>query len=305
MKERKLPIIFIALVFSFLVWTSVNLGETFQTTIEVPIQVENLRPDQAIAVPLPHFVSIKIQASGWQLLNTILTPQLYYSIDFSSLTKKNILFTSREVNDRIKLSSTIKIIEIFPETVIVRLDDKVSKTIPVVPVMNVSFRDGFDMVGRIKTRPDSIHIFGARSLLNSIEEWKTQPVKMQDVNAPVELSIALAETLQFEIARTVNSISITFDVQPIAEKTINDIPMEILKIPENRNIVLIPPKISIIVRSGVNNVSNLSLNDFSAYIDYKSILLDTSGFIDVTITGPDNVKIVRREPEKVQYVVRK
>ncbi|MBP6672545.1 MAG: hypothetical protein KA247_05320, partial [Bacteroidetes bacterium] len=94
-------------------------------------------------------------------------------------------------------------------------------------------------------------------------------------------------------------------VQPIAERTITDIPIEVLQVPERRNVVLIPPKISVIVRSGVNNVANITRNDFQAYIDYRSILLDTSGLMTVTIIGPDHVQIVQQDPQRIQYVVRK
>ena len=78
-----------------------------------------------------------------------------------------------------------------------------------------------------------------------------------------------------------------------------------VQVPENRNVVLIPPKISIIVRSGVNNIAPLSEKDFYAFVDYKWILLDTSGTVQPNITGPENVVIVQQNPVRIQYVVRK
>jgi hypothetical protein len=96
-----------------------------------------------------------------------------------------------------------------------------------------------------------------------------------------------------------------FDVQPIAEKTIDNIPVEVNQIPGTRNVVLIPPTVSIIIRSGVNAVAPLTEKDFYAFVDYKSILLDTSGFVQPIILGPENIKIVNQQPEKIQYVVRK
>ena len=36
-----------------------------------------------------------------------------------------------------------------------------------------------------------------------------------------------------------------------------------------------------------------------------AILLDTSGFVQPTILGPDNVRIVQQSPERNQYVIRK
>ncbi len=305
MKERKFPVIFFSLIFAFLVWASVNLGNQFQIAIDVPVKIEHLRADQAIAIPLPKSVHCTVQGTGWQILNTIFSPSLRYTIDFKQLTKKDTLFTYKELNERANISSSINIIEIFPETVLVRLDLKTTKTVPILPMVNASFHEGFGLVGKVKTYPDSIEITGARSLLKKILFWKTNNIILNDINSPVKTIAALADSLSFEIARSHSTASISFDVQPIAEKTISDISIEIVQIPENKKIVLIPPKITIIVRSGVNIITPLSEKDFSAFIDYKSILLDTSGMISPSIVGPDNVKIVQLNPNKIQYVMRK
>jgi YbbR domain-containing protein len=304
-KERKYIIILVSLIFAFFVWTSVNLGNQFQISIDVPVKIEHLRADQAIAIPLPKDVRCTVQGTGWQLLNTIFSPSLRYTIDFKQLLKKDTLFTYKELNEHTNISSSIHIIDTFPETVLVRLDLKTTKTVPVLPIVNASFRDGFGIVGRVKTNPDSIVLTGARSLLNKISYWKTTSITLNDINAPIKTIAALADSLAFEISQSHSTVSVSFDVQPIAEKSISDISIEIVQVPENKKIVLIPPKISIIVRSGVNNIAPLSGKDFTAFIDYKSILLDTSGMISPSIVGPDDVKIVQLNPNKIQYVMRK
>jgi YbbR domain-containing protein len=305
MKERKLPIIVFSLLFAFLVWFSISLENHFQSFIDVPVRIQNLHPDMAIASPLPGSVRFKIQGTGWQLLNTLISPRLYYTIDFATLEKKDVLLTSEEFNEHVSISKTIQIFESSPETINVRLDEKVAKKIPIIGMVHASFRDGFGIVGSVKTIPDSIVVTGARSLLNNIQAWPTETIVLNDINIPISLNAKLRDSLQFEISRSISNTTVVFDVQPIAEKTINDIPIEIIQVPSKRNVVLIPPKINIIIRSGVNSIANLTEKDFYAFIDYKSILLDTSGMILPTINGPDNVKIVHLDPEMIQYVVRK
>ncbi len=305
MKERKLPIFFFSLIFALLVWISVNLGNQFQTVVEVPVRIENLPPDRALAVPLPTHVRFTVQGTGWQLVNTLLSPNLHYLIDFQYLSRKDILYTSRELNERVNLSKDLLIFGTSPETVLVRLDEKLTKTVPIIPTVDAVFRDGFGIVGRINSSPDSIVLQGARSLLNRIDRWTTERIVLQDINAPVSVEMPLRDTLSFEVERNAATAHVTFDVQPIAEKTIDDVEVEIVQVPGNRNVVLIPPKISIIVRSGVNKIAGLTAKDFQAFIDYKSILLDTSGSIQPSITGPADIQIVLQNPGRIQYVVRK
>jgi YbbR domain-containing protein len=305
MKEKKLPIFFFSLVFAILVWVSVNLGNEFQAKVVIPVSVENIPPTKSISSLLPESISLKIQGTGWQLLNTILSPNLRYTLDFNKLLRRDTLFTYNNVGEHVQLPHDIHIFEISPETISVTLDSKVTKSIPVIPDVIIAYRNGFDIVGKINVSPESVTVVGARSLLASLHGWKTKLIQLKDVNAPVKVTADLMDTLSLEIEKPQFKSSIFFDVQPIAEKTVDDIPVLVNQVPHNRTIVIIPPKISIIIRSGVNTVASLTEKDFQASIDYTSILLDTSGMIQPLITGPSNVRIVQMNPEKIQYVVRK
>lgn len=305
MKEKKLTIFIFAVFFSFLVWISVNLGNTFQTTLTIPVTIENLRPTQAIASPLPGSISLRIQGTGWQLVNALLSPNIRYMIDFSTISRRDTLFTFKNLAERINLPKEIVVFETFPETVFVRLDQKISKSIVVEPTLTALFREGFGMVGRIRTDPDSITVTGARALLSNLHAWNSRPLTISDINTPVSVVIPLADSLSNEIVLSHSYVKVAFDVQPIAERTIDNIPVEVNQVPDNRSVVLIPPTVSIIIRSGVNAITPLQEKDFDAFIDYKSILLDTSGYVQPVILGPDHVQIVKQIPDRIQYVVRK
>jgi hypothetical protein len=305
MKEKKLTILIISLIFASLVWLSVNMGNTFQTTIELPIRIEHLSADKAIATPLPKTIGLKIQSDGWHLLNVILSPNLRYTIDFSQLSRKDTVFTYNDLNKHINLPKDIHIFETSPETVYVQIDDKITKRIPVEPDVTTLYKEGFGIVGSILANPESISVTGARNLLNKIHSWKTEHIIIRDINAPVSTTASLLDSLNLEIERSHSTALLSFDVQPIAEKTIDNIAIKINQVPEQRSVVLIPPTLSVIVRSGVNAIAPLTEKDFDAFVDYKSILLDTSGYIQPTIIGPANIRIVRQIPEKIQYVIRK
>ncbi len=305
MKENKFTIVFFSLLFASIVWLSVDMGNTFQTTIDLPIRIEHLQQNKAIASPLPRTITLKIQENGWQLLNTLLSPHLRYTIDFGTLSKRDTVFTYNDLTEHINLPKEIHIFETSPETVFVQIDNRVTKKVPVEPVVSILYREGFGIVGMMKPEPDSVVLTGARSLLNRITRWKTDAVLLKDINAPVAATVPLCDTLRQEVERSHSAVRLTFDVQPVAEKTIENIPIEVNQVPENRSVVLIPPTLSVIIRSGVNAVAPLNEKDFYAFVDYKSILLDTSGFVHPIILGPENIKIVQQYPERIQYVVRK
>ncbi len=305
MKERKVSIFLFSLVFAVLVWISVNLGNTFQADVNIPIRIENLPLNKAVSSSLPSSLKLKIQGTGWQILNTRLSPTLYYLLDFNSVSLHDTSFTNKQFLEHSNLSKDIKIIESFPETLVVRIDEVASKRVPIIPVVRSQFRNGFGLVGKIKTSPDSITLFGAITLLQKITSWKTKELALEDIFTPIHIGVEISDSLSIQITRSITTATVSFDVQSIAEKKIENIPVEILQVPENRTVVLIPQTISIIIRSGVYTIAQISEKDFNAYVDYKTILLDTSGFVQPIVNGPDIVKIVQTQPEKLQYVIRK
>lgn len=305
MKDRKLPIFFFSFIFAVLVWISVNLGNEFQTTFEIPVRIENLPKGKAVASLLPTSMRLTVRGTGWKILNAILSPNLRYSIDFSRISSRDTLFTFRQISEQVALPRALQVVQTFPETVIVKIDERISKTVPLKPIVEVTYRNGFGLVGKITTKPEMITLYGARALLDNITEWETKEVSAADVFTPTKIEAPLNDSLYLQITKSLSTATIQFDVQSIAEKTIKDIPVELTQVPEKRTIVLIPNTVTIIIRSGVYTIAELSEKNFSAYVDYKTILLDTSGYVSPIITAPENVKIVQQQPEKLQYVIRR
>ncbi len=298
-------LILFSIVCAFILWTSINLNRTFQTEIDIQLEVINLDQSLAIAIPLPYQVRAKIKGTGWQLLHTAFTPTVSFTLNLNDYQKRGTIVTSALLKEHSNLPADVEILNTSPAKIELLLDEKITRTIPIQPDIDISFRDGFGIVGRVITEPESVTITGARSLINTFQNWKTKKIIFNDVNTPMSTISLLSDTLRHEISRSVTSSTLSFDVQPIAERTIEDISIEITQVPENKQVLLIPPKTTIIIRSGVNDIAVLSEKDFHAFVDYRSILLDTSGTVQPIISGPDNVKIVQQRPEKIQYVVRK
>jgi hypothetical protein len=95
------------------------------------------------------------------------------------------------------------------------------------------------------------------------------------------------------------------NVQPFAEKTITGIPVEVDSVPSPREVILIPPRIELVVRGGIKQLSSIGAADFRVAVPYQSIEADTTGAVPYGITGPSEIQIVRRKPDRLQHIVRK
>ena len=304
MKNKNLHIVIFSTLFAIALWFSINMGYEYQTAVSLPLVLENVKPNRSLAKPVPPTINIKVRASGWQLLGLYFVPDARYVLDISDISSRFSFLTNKDLLERLKLPEGIRTIDIKPDTVLVVLDEKVKKTVPVEPVVTMTFREGYGVVGDLKSIPDSVTLTGAQSLLDKIDRWETDQLVFSNLKSDVKVRVGVSDSMSFGITPFPAAVAVQIDVQPIAEKTFKGIPVEVNQVQGNRLVVLIPPKIDIIVRGGIEEVAAVEQKDFSAYIDYKSILLDTTGSIQPVVTTPRNIKIVRQEPERLQYVVR-
>jgi YbbR domain-containing protein len=305
MKNKNLHVVIFSTLFAVALWLSINMGYEYQTDVSVPLVLENIKPNRSLAKAVPPVVNVKVHASGWQLVGLYFVPDVRYVLDLSDISNRFSFLTSKDIMERLKLPQGIRTVDIKPDTIVVMLDEKIRKTVPVEPVVTMTFREGYGVVGDIKSIPDSITLTGAKVLLDNIDRWQTDPLIFSSLKSDVNARVGVSDTMSFGIAPFPAAVSVQIDIQPIAEKTFKGIPVEVNQVPGNRVVVLIPPKIDIIVRGGIEEVAAVDQKDFSSYIDYKSILLDTTGSIQPMVTTPKNIKIVRQDPQLLQYVVRK
>ena len=305
MKNKNFHVAIFSTLFAVLLWLCVNMGYEYQFAVAVPLVVDNLKPNRALVRPVPQTLNVKVRGTGWQMLGLSFMPDVRYVIDVGEISNRFNFATSRDMLERLKLPQGLHPIDIKPETIAVVLDEKVRKNVPLEPVVRLSFREGYGLVGDIKTNPDSVTLTGPRSLVERIARWQTEPLEFSNLKSGVNARADVSDTLSYTIVTSPTSVALQIDVQPTAEKMFKGIPVAMTQVPSNRLVVLIPPKIDIIIRGGIEQVAAASQKDFSAYIEYRSVLIDTTGSLQPIVTTPKNIRVVAMQPNHLQYVVRK
>jgi hypothetical protein len=100
-------------------------------------------------------------------------------------------------------------------------------------------------------------------------------------------------------------VRVHIDVQQFAEKTVTGVPVETRGVPYHREVILIPPRVDLVVRGGVQQLSTLTDDSFRVTIDYKDLLEDSSGYADPMVILARGIELVSKKPERMQFVIRK
>jgi YbbR domain-containing protein len=101
-----------------------------------------------------------------------------------------------------------------------------------------------------------------------------------------------------------NSVEVTIDVQRIVDKQFEDILVEVIDLPDGKEVVLLPNKIGIQVRGGIDILGKLKPGQFNAYVKYLTLVRDTTGSVKPEISLPKNVTLQFTKPDRLRYVIR-
>jgi YbbR domain-containing protein len=305
MKKRRTHIIIATALFAVIVWVSVTLREQYQTTISAPLLIENLPAGTSIQTPLPKLLQLKFRGSGWRLAALLLRTEVQCVLDLKSVPRNQHVITLKNISERLNVPVDVQPVDMKPESLFVEMDAYREKPVPVVLDTSLSFRDGYGQVGGATVVPESVTIGGAQTVLRNIRSWSTARHSFDGLKTSVTAEVPLADTGSYLLTFSPAKVRVHITVQPFAEKPFSGLPVEVLAAPPGREVILIPPKIEVVVRGGIEELTGLALRDFRATVDYRHLVNDSSGYTDVEIVAPGSVQIVSRRPEKLQYVLRK
>lgn len=293
------------MIFAFLMWISINMNYEYTVIKEIPVVLENMKDGQALRYPVPKYLTVWFHGTGWQIASVYLSPNVKYYIDGSSIGQELYVVTTKELPEHVKLPSGVQVENARPDSIALALDAYIEKRVPIVPHLVITNRDGYGQIGSVQLQPDSVEISGSKSLIDTVEEWPTESRKFDDRHAPISEEIALETPQTFSVDLAPTTTNVKVDIEHVAERTISGVPVSVIGAPAGREVIFIPPKMDIIVRGGIDQLAKLSSGDFRAMVEYPTLTQDSSGIVQPILSAPPEVKVLRKTPEKFQFVIRK
>ncbi|HCV43025.1 MAG TPA: hypothetical protein DGH68_06040 [Bacteroidetes bacterium] len=304
MEKKRFHIVVATILFAVFLWVSVNMSYEYQNVVSVPLLVENLPQDRAIATPFPRTIHVKLRGNGWQSAVLLLGSDPQCVIDIASLSSRKHSLTLNDIVDRMAIPLGLKPVEMSPESLFLSFDAYAQKRVPVALNTDISFRTGYGRVGDPTVTPDSITLGGATSVLATINEWPTVCNTFTDVKAPIDANLSLADSASHYLKLSPEMVNVRINVQQYAERTITGLLVETMSVPQSKEVILIPPKIDLIVRGGVEQLATLGNDSFHVSVDYDALLYDSTGYTEPVVLSPKGVQLVAKKPEHMQFIIR-
>mgnify|MGYP000859454577 FL=1 len=302
---RKSSIILInTFIFSVALWVYINMNLSYTHVINVPLNVKS-SVNQGVSNDIPEKVEITLKGRGWSILTLTAAKNLEIYLDLSAYKKDAKIDLAQSIPELLNLPPDLAVIGVNPSYLDISLDNVVTRMVKVRNNTGITLMDGYTLIGTAKLTPDSVSVTGANSIVSKLKYVNTESVTFRDINAGITRLVKISDTLGNSVRIDPKIVSVTYRVELSAEKTFDDISVDVYGVPPDKEVLIIPPMISISLRGGVEVLSKLNPNEIKVSVNFKAIENDEQGYIEPTIELSNELSLIKSEPQRFQYIIKK
>ena len=301
--KKKIPIIIVAIIFSIILWGSISLSEEYYSNIEIPLKLIDFPKDYTLSSEIPERMTIKVKGAGWKLFSLNVGQDVSYNVSVnkdSGFINVNLI---DYLTDNRWVISELEVIDINPGSISFSVERRIEKIVPIVANLNLDFKAGYGLATDIILSPDSVLVNGPVSVISSLTELQTKEIVLSSLDKKTVENFGFID-LPGTIYGT-DFATVTFDIQRIVDKQFDDINVDVLDVPPDRDVVLLPNKVSFGVRGGIDILGKLDQSQFEAFVFYRHVVLDTLGNVIPQVRIPENTNLLYLKPQRLRYVIKK
>ncbi|CUS86737.1 hypothetical protein JGI3_00829 [Candidatus Kryptobacter tengchongensis] len=295
----------ISFAFAFLLWLIVNLNGEYEDSFKARILIKNLRPEKAIKNDYPEFVNIRLKGRGWKILPFYFLSKPHVSIDLSNIHKTLHLNLLNNPRVQISLPKDVNFVGIEPDTLSFELEQRMEKKVPVVLSYELK-NENNSFAYPPKIFPDSVVVSGPESMVSKIDSVFTDKILIDKIGQEVNTKVKILNPNQKLIKISSDFAQVKFLVEQIVEREFV-VAVHVTGIPADKEVILFPPDIKVVVRGTISKVVPLELDKdtvIKVLVSYHDVLNDKTGLVKPQIILPEYLKLVSFSPEGLEYIIR-
>jgi hypothetical protein len=203
-------------------------------------------------------------------------------------------------------TANVKVVGFSPDEVVVKLDQKGVKQLPVKVTVNGSLPEGLE-VERMVSTPATVRVTGAKQVLDGMENIHTQPVELKNRQSSFKESVQIDVPQSSRLTIDPQWVTVEFALEMRSSTAVLEkIPVRILCAPgERRTIDVQPQIINVTVRGQQQRLEQIRSVDVFAYVSCMELVEITGYDLPVVVDLPSGVQLVKTEPAVVHVQIGK
>jgi hypothetical protein len=286
----------IALIF----WLFVQLSQTQQTVLEIPVQFDVPKGKILVEKP-PTYLLITLESDGWGLFYRSFRGKLKI---LNWKVKENKILIYENLKDKIadKIPKNVEIKNISPRQISLKLDAFVQKEVEVRLNATVETVSQFQLSNDIQLLPNKIKITGPKIILEEINFIETEKIDIENLRQNQFGEIKLSETRNKQVKYSPANVNYMMTIEQFSEKTLL-VPISI-QTDSTINIHVMPSMAKVTCTVGLSKYEILNGSFFEVEVQMDSTALANGKPLNLQLKkAPDWVKNIKIMPKKVDFVI--
>jgi len=288
---------------AFIVWLFMKMSQPHET--QVPLDITYTLPDDKIfATPPPATITPKISGTGWALFTRYLRAQRpKINLTLENTANQTISASRLETAIQGRLPGPLTASLRSYQSINLRLDDKASKKIPVILQEKIRLASQYQFVVPPRPVPDSITIYGPKTVIKNIDVWKTEVFEIEGIKESETPTVSLLAHSNTEVSFDPAKVICKIDVEQFTQKIL-EVPIQIINAPDTLLLTIHPSKTKITCRVGLSNYDKVDPMQFKAVADFTKVDVNNSNYAPVKLTQvPDFVNNTNTQPQNVEFII--
>jgi len=302
-KDYRTMIIVVAM--AFFLWLVVRMNKTYDHAYDIPLQIINNNPNKILKYPVSKKVRVEFMGRGVDLMR-LQFYDIVYVVDISDV-KDHISINLTEHPEFVRFPEEIAVPVksiIRPQQIVLQLDDLRERIVPVKIKADVKTAAGFSLIKSAIT-PDSIRIRGPATFLDTLTHINTKSKSFKDINSRFSEEFEIKKNANFYADYQTEKVRVDFDVQRLAEKELNNVPVEVVNVPQQFEVVPLPSFVKLYIKGGEKILANAEKEDFRVVINFNRDMLQGDKRVPAAIHTDLQVIYVESRPAQFELVIQK
>jgi len=307
--KEYLTLLFFIIIATFL-WFINALNKDYIAEISYPVKFINNNKKLILISKFPKSLNLTVKTDGYTILKNNLsfnTIPIIINIDknFKYLKNKNKLYfatnaTKSIINKKLE-NNNILIYNINPDTIFAEYTKTINKKVKIVPNIHFKLKQQF-LLKQIMLNPDSINVTGAKIILDTLKNIKTEKLDIGIIDKSIKRNIKLSKINNVNFDK--NRVDIKLIVEKFTQAKIK-IPVKIINIPDTSSIMLIPSTVTVSYNVSLNDFKKIKAKDFKIIFDYSKTS-ESKKFSSIKLVKyPSFIKNIELSPQQVKYIIYK
>lgn len=298
------------LVLSILLWFLITLSKEYSTSLIVAVNYTNIPQDKIIQTTPDKEIELLVKASGFNLIKAKIGNS-YIDFNVKEIRRKSnnlyyFLTKNQSNNIQKQLPSGIQLQKAVIDTLSLELGSLLSKKVPLIPSLDLSYQVGYDITKSVKIIPDSVLISGPKTQIDKVNKIDLELLKRTGIKADFseEVTIVIPQNNNGLKINTKKAI-ISGTVEKITEGTFQ-IPFKIINIPKGLEVTTLAKTVKVVFVIGLSNFNKIDENFFEVVCDYSTTLNNNLNYLIPKVTVKSNIlKNYKLVPNKIDFLIQK